>query len=100
MTVQHQCIQSFCFLFIFQVLVFLDSHIEAGHSWLEPMLDRIARDRRTVVVPVVDTIEAETFTYRIAGLVRGGFTWSLLHNWEQLPFSVEKHVEATGDPFM
>jgi len=82
------------------VLVFLDSHIEAGHSWLEPMLDRIARDRRTVVVPVVDTIEAETFTYRIAGLVRGGFTWSLLHNWEQLPFSVEKHVEATGDPFI
>ncbi|XP_005089457.1 polypeptide N-acetylgalactosaminyltransferase 11 [Aplysia californica] len=82
------------------VLVFLDSHIEAGYSWLEPLLDRIASDRRSVMVPVVDTVEPETFVYRGANLVRGGFTWSLLHNWEALPLEVEKVVKETADPFI
>ena len=87
-------------IFYLQVLVFLDSHIEAGYSWLEPLLDRISRNKNTVVVPVVDTIEAETFIYRAASLVRGGFTWSLLHNWEALPKHVLKEVEVSADPFM
>ncbi|CAL1534093.1 unnamed protein product [Lymnaea stagnalis] len=83
-----------------EVLVFLDSHIEAGESWLEPLLDRIAKNRKTVVVPVVDTIEAETMIYRMAGIMRGGFTWSLLHNWEKLPLDVSKYVEKNADPFL
>ncbi|KAK0054056.1 polypeptide N-acetylgalactosaminyltransferase 11 [Biomphalaria pfeifferi] len=82
-----------------EVLVFLDSHIEAGNTWLEPLLDRIAANRKTVVVPVVDTIEAETFTYRRADIMRGGFTWSLLHNWETLPLDVAKEVEKEANPF-
>ncbi|BFZ01906.1 hypothetical protein BsWGS_04945 [Bradybaena similaris] len=82
-----------------KVLVFLDSHIEAGKSWLEPLLDRITQDRKTVVVPVVDTIEAETMVYHGADLVRGGFTWSLLHNWESLPDDVKATVHITADPF-
>lgn len=81
------------------MLVFLDSHIEAGNTWLEPLLDRIAANRKTVVVPVVDTIEAETFTYRRADIMRGGFTWSLLHNWETLPLDVAKEVEKEANPF-
>ena len=68
--------------------------------WLEPLLDRVAKDRRTVTVPVVDTIEPETFKYTAAKLVRGGFTWSLLHNWEPLPSEVAQVVEATAEPFM
>ena len=67
--------------------------------WLEPLLDRVAEDRTTVTVPVVDTIEPDTFKFTAAKLVRGGFTWSLLHNWEQLPKEVEEHVEATAEPF-
>ena len=75
----------------FQVLVFLDSHIEVNVQWLEPLLARIKSDRRAVVVPFVDTIDSETFVYSPAPLVRGGFTWSLLHNWDPLPESFELH---------
>ncbi|GFR66413.1 polypeptide N-acetylgalactosaminyltransferase [Elysia marginata] len=83
-----------------EVLVFLDSHIEAVDMWLEPLLDRVARNRETVAVPVVDTIEPETFKFTAAKLVRGGFTWSLLHNWEQLPKDIEELVETTAEPFV
>ncbi|GFO25866.1 polypeptide n-acetylgalactosaminyltransferase [Plakobranchus ocellatus] len=83
-----------------EVLVFLDSHIEAVEMWLEPLLDRIARHRKTVVVPVVDTIEPETFKFTPAKLVRGGFTWSLLHNWESVPKDIAKAVDETAEPFM
>ncbi|KAH9520419.1 Polypeptide N-acetylgalactosaminyltransferase 11, partial [Bulinus truncatus] len=82
-----------------EVLVFLDSHIEAGISWLEPLIDRIAENKKTVVVPVVDTIEAETMLYRKADIMRGGFTWSLLHNWETLPSDMAKEVEKMANPF-
>ena len=60
-------------------------------QWLEPLLARIKSDRRAVVVPFVDTIDSETFVYSPAPLVRGGFTWSLLHNWDPLPESFELH---------
>ena len=73
------------------MLVFLDSHIEVNVQWLEPLLARIKSDRRAVVVPFVDTIDSETFVYSPAPLVRGGFTWSLLHNWDPLPESFELH---------
>ena len=31
------------------VVVFLDSHIEALPGWAEPIMDRIARNRKTVI---------------------------------------------------
>lgn len=43
------------------VLVFLDSHIECSVGWLEPMLDRVWRDRRTIVQPVIDNISMDDF---------------------------------------
>ncbi|CAE7459639.1 Pgant5, partial [Symbiodinium sp. CCMP2456] len=45
------------------VVIFLDSHIEATPGWIEPLLARIKEDPRKVVLPRVDTIDAETFEY-------------------------------------
>ena len=47
------------------MLTFLDSHIEATEGWLEPLLDRVARNYRTVASPVIETIDEKTFQYKL-----------------------------------
>ena len=62
------------------VLTYLDSHCECAEGWLEPLLDRIARNPTTVVCPVIDVIDDTTLEYhwRDAGGVNvGGFDWNL-----------------------
>lgn len=79
-------------LSLFQVLVFLDSHIEVNIDWLPPMLARLAEgvDKETrfshrAVTPVIDVINADTFEYTASPLVRGGFNWGLHFKWDNLP---------------
>ncbi|CAB0000705.1 unnamed protein product, partial [Nesidiocoris tenuis] len=62
------------------VLTYLDSHCECATGWLEPLLDRIARDNTTVVCPVIDVIDDKSleFMWRDSGVVNvGGFDWNL-----------------------
>ena len=90
----HQA-QCFC-LFAPQVLVFLDSHVEVNTDWLRPLLAPIAADRRTVTVPVIDVINADTFRYTASPLVRGGFGWEMHFKWVPVPrdrlLTPEDHV--------
>jgi hypothetical protein len=48
-------------------------------GWLEPLLDRIARDNSTVACPVIDGIADDTFAYNGGGssFQVGGFNWGL-----------------------
>ena len=52
------------------MLTFLDSHIEATEGWLEPLLDRVARNYRTVASPVIETIDEKTFQYKLVMVLR------------------------------
>jgi len=79
------------------ILVFLDSHCEVNHHWLQPLVQRIKSNRKNVVCPVIDLIDAHTFVYKASPLVRGGFTWSLGFNWEKIPDSETGNSKV--DPF-
>ena len=60
-----------------EVVVFLDSHIECTEGWMEPMLARIKEDRKHVVMPMIDGIEADLFNYTKGGIDVLAFSWSL-----------------------
>lgn len=50
------------------VLVVLDSHVEVGHVWLEPLLLRLQQQPNAVVMPQIDGIDAETFDHIKGGI--------------------------------
>ncbi|KAH0627346.1 hypothetical protein JD844_002938 [Phrynosoma platyrhinos] len=67
------------------VVVFMDSHCECHSGWLEPLLERLASDRRRIVSPVIDVIDWKTFEYyHIMDLQRGVFDWKLDFQWKPL----------------
>lgn len=49
------------------VLVFLDAHCEANIGWIEPLLARIQQSHSSVLVPIIDVIDAKDFHYSING---------------------------------
>lgn len=66
------------------VLVFLDSHVEANQGWLEPLLEQIKENRTTVACPMIDLINAETLVYSSSPMVVGGLTWALHFKWDSV----------------
>ncbi|XP_022102322.1 polypeptide N-acetylgalactosaminyltransferase 1-like isoform X2 [Acanthaster planci] len=77
-----------------EVLTFLDSHCECTKGWLEPLLERIARDRTRVTSPVIDSISDTTFEYSAApGLpLIGGFSWLPEFTWTGVPLREQRRV--------
>ncbi|XP_017044497.1 LOW QUALITY PROTEIN: putative polypeptide N-acetylgalactosaminyltransferase 9 [Drosophila ficusphila] len=83
------------------VLTYLDSHCECTEGWLEPLLDRIARNATTVVCPVIDVISDETLEYHYrdsTGVNVGGFDWNLQFSWHPVPERERKRHNSTAEP--
>lgn len=79
------------------VLIFLDSHVEATTNWLPPLLDPIARDPKTVVCPFIDVIDYENFEYRAQDEgARGAFDWEFFY--KRLP-RLKEDANHPADPF-
>lgn len=56
--------------------------VQLCKGWLEPLIVRVAQDRRRVVCPVIDIISDETFAYvRSFELHWGAFNWQLHFRW-------------------
>ncbi|XP_046573698.1 LOW QUALITY PROTEIN: probable N-acetylgalactosaminyltransferase 9 [Haliotis rubra] len=80
------------------VIVFLDSHCEAGTQWLEPILAHIQENRKTVVCPIIDAINDNTLEYSsVGGYNVGGFSWSMHFTWRDVPEREKVHRKYT-DP--
>ncbi|XP_058809673.1 putative polypeptide N-acetylgalactosaminyltransferase 9 [Phymastichus coffea] len=83
------------------VLTYLDSHCECTEGWLEPLLDRIARNSTTVVCPVIDVIDDTTLEYHwrdSGGVNVGGFDWNLQFNWHAVPEREKKRHLNPAEP--
>lgn len=60
------------------VLIFLDAHSEANEGWLEPLLEELKKNRRQVLQPFVDGIDALTLSIEPPGVYhKGAFSWDL-----------------------
>lgn len=70
-------------------------------GWLEPLLDRIRENRHSIVSPVIDIINDETFQYvRSFELHQGGFNWALHFRWFSLPLDIiAKRQNDPTQPF-
>ena len=77
-----------------KTVTFLDSHIEVNAGWLEPLMGRIAEGWsdgiERVVVPAIDAIEADDFTYTAGGIDILGHTWGL--GQVGIPGGIDKHA--------
>nr|CAH7743700.1 unnamed protein product [Callosobruchus chinensis] len=68
-----------------KVLTFLDAHCECTIGWLESLLYVIKEDKKTVVCPVIDIINDDTFAYvKSFELHWGAFNWNLQFRWYTL----------------
>ncbi|XP_074032105.1 polypeptide N-Acetylgalactosaminyltransferase 9 [Leptinotarsa decemlineata] len=84
-----------------EVLTYLDSHCECAAGWLEPLLDRIARNSTTVVCPVIDVIDDTTMEFHYhdsSGVNVGGFDWNLQFNWHAVPEHEKKRHKNSAEP--
>lgn len=68
------------FDYLFQITYLSNLSCSVCLGWLEPLLDRIAKDPTTVVCPVIDVIDDTTLEYNwrdSGGVNVGGFDWNL-----------------------
>lgn len=83
-------------------LVFMDAHIEVTEGWLEPLLDRLAINKNTTAISVVDTLDMETLEYRYRKdpnqIPVTGFDWNLMFNWKAIPESERKRRKNPNEP--
>ncbi|RWS25171.1 polypeptide N-acetylgalactosaminyltransferase 13-like protein, partial [Leptotrombidium deliense] len=83
------------------VVIFLDSHCEATEGWIQPIMDTIAKDRKTVVIPVIDIISDKNLEFHKSNpyyFSVGGFTWSGFFTWIEMPKSyTNNHPTQNAD---
>jgi glycosyltransferase involved in cell wall biosynthesis len=82
-----------------EVVAFMDSHCEVNDGWLEPLLDRLVRNPKAAVCPVIDAIDADTFQVKEAIVEMGAFTWGLNFYWLSPPHTKHDKEVKTVVPF-
>ncbi|XP_030372238.1 N-acetylgalactosaminyltransferase 6-like [Scaptodrosophila lebanonensis] len=84
-----------------EVLVFMDSHVEAGYNWLPPLLEPMALNNRRVMCPVIDKIDGNSFQYEICdGNMGGLLVWELYYKEVRRPPEIRKSVKPFRNPVM
>ena len=79
------------------VIIFLDAHCEVNYNWLPPLLAPIARNRKTLTVPIIDGIDSETFEYRaVYGRkdqhYKGIWEWGMYY--KEIEVDMKEHLKS------
>ena len=76
------------------VLIFLDAHCECNTGWLEPLLQAIKQDKKTMAVPFIDYVTPDTLRYetRWPDIYYGVFSWRLDYVWRTAPTEVARRI--------
>lgn len=84
------------------VLVFLDSHVEVMHGWLEPVLDRFKYQNELLVTMWHLTLDKNTLKYDAyeekEPIWVGGFSWNMDFSFVNLKFYEGDHPTPLYDP--
>ncbi|KAJ1128497.1 hypothetical protein NDU88_006875 [Pleurodeles waltl] len=81
------------------VITFLDSHCECNVNWLPPLLDPIAKNRKTIVCPMIDVIDHDHFGYetQAGDAMRGAFDWEMFY--KRIPIPTKIQNTDPSEPF-
>ncbi|KAG5678098.1 hypothetical protein PVAND_007800 [Polypedilum vanderplanki] len=76
-----------------EVIIFLDSHMEVTNSWLPPLLEPLVYYPTYATVPIVESLNHNTFAYEYIGNgYRGTFDWNLRYQWLPRPQKDPEHI--------
>lgn len=79
------------------VVIFLDAHCEVSYNWLTPLLAPIAKNPKTLTVPIIDGIDSKTFHYRPVYAradqhFKGIWEWGMYY--KELEVNMEQHLKT------
>ncbi|XP_035709574.1 putative polypeptide N-acetylgalactosaminyltransferase 9 [Folsomia candida] len=83
------------------VLTFLDSHVEVAEGWLEPLLDQVTKNWRSIAIPVFNLINPSTFACNFSDQPVssvGGFKWDLMFAFNEISSWHTRNVNTSADP--
>lgn len=73
----------------------LDSHIEVQDGWLPPLMRRLKDNPQRVLMPMIDSLNAETLTFRKGGIgCTLGFLWTLTEH--SIPIQPADNEQRNG----
>lgn len=80
----------------------MDSHIEVTNGWIEPLLARLAENRNTTAISVMDTIDMDTLELRFIQnpeqIPITGFDWNMIFKWIQVPEFEKNRRKNPNEP--
>ena len=83
------------------VISYLDSHVEVNRQWLEPIINKIHHNPKTVVMSLLDTISDENFSVKGTFIgSHGGFNWNLEFYWKDVPDEVKAIRSTESEPIV
>lgn len=83
------------------ILIFLDSHIECGDGWMEPLVSEVSKYPTVAVTPIIDIIDKDSFA--VVQAVESIGSVDLRHMtfvWSRPTPRIQRMRVSDGQPFL